>query len=396
MAKQTPTHTTRTGLTAVAIAACSFAAATQGSVADVADLPEGTVLLQVTPAGEFGPSDGRPMPHPLWRIDAQSAQGVIARFSALRQPPVIDYEHQTLNKEKNGQPAPAAGWMRELRWLDGKGLYAVAELTARAQAHVDAKEYLYFSPVFEFDPQTGTVLAVHMGALTNNPAIHGMDPMSLLAAASAAFLIPTHHQEPSVNPLLKAVLAALGLPDTTTETAACAALAAVGPIATLQAQAHAARQALALPADATGDAVIAACTSLRTSAGSATPDPAKFVPIESVTALQSQIAALSARQLNADVDAQITPALTDGRLSPALESWARDLGKKDIAALTAYLASAQPIPALSGTQTGGKPPAGAAGSATGAGQLSVEQMAVCAAMGLSPDQFRAVVANPAA
>lgn len=373
----------------MAIAVCSFAAAVQGSVPGATDLPDGTVLLQVTPAGEFGPSDGRPMPHPNWRIDAQSAQGVIARFSALRQPPVIDYEHQTLNKEKNGQPAPAAGWMRELRWLDGKGLYAVAELTARAQAHVDAKEYLYFSPVFEFDPDTGTVLAVHMGALTNNPAIHGMAPMSLLAAASAAFLIPTPHQEPSVNPLLKAVLAALGLPDTTTETAACAALTAVGPIATLQAQAHAARHALALPVDATGDAVIAACTSLRTAAAPATPDPAKFVPIESVTAMQSQIAALSARQLDADVDAQITPALADGRLSPVLESWARDLGKHNIAALTAYLASAQPIAALTGTQTGGKAPAGAAGSATGGAQLSVAEMAVCTAMGITPDQYKA-------
>lgn len=393
MAKQTPTPTTSTGLTAVAIAACSFAAATQGSVAGVVDLPEGTVLLQVTPAGEFGPSDGRPMPHPLWRIDAQSAQGVIARFSALRQPPVIDYEHQTLNKEKNGQPAPAAGWMRELRWLDGKGLYAVAELTARAQAHVDAKEYLYFSPVFEFDPKTGTVLAVHMGALTNNPAIHGMDPMSLLAAASAAFLIPTHHQEPSVNPLLKAVLAALGLPDTTTETAACAALTAVGPIATLQAQAHAARQALALPADATGEAVIAACTGLRTSAATNVPDPAKFVPVAVVEELRTNIAALSARQLDIDLDSAIKPALADGRLLPAQEAWARDLGKSNLAALTSYLASAQPIAALTSTQTRGKPPQG---EATGVAQLSAEQMAVCSAMGLSPDQFRAVVTNPAA
>ena len=376
----------------MAIAVCAFAAATP-DLTSASQLPEGMVLLQVTPAGEFGPSDGRPVDHPLWRIDAQSAQGVIARFSALRQPPVIDYEHQTLNKEKNGQPAPAAGWMRELRWLDGKGLYAVAELTARAKAHIDAKEYLYFSPVFAFDSRTGTVLSVHMGALTNNPAIHGMEPMSLMAAATAAFLIPTHHQEPSVNPLLKAVLAALGLPDNTTELAACSALAAVGPIATLQAQANAARQALALPADATGDAVMAACTSLRASVAPATPDPAKFVPIESVTALQSQIAVLSARQIEADVDAQIKPALADGRLSPVLETWARDLGKKDIAVLTAYLASAQPIAALTATQTGGHPPKTAA---TGASQLSAEQLAVCSAMGLTPDQFRAVTPTVAA
>jgi len=386
MAKQTPSHTTQASLTAVAIAVCSFAAATPGDVA--VQLPDGLVLLQVTPAGEFGPSDGRPVDHPLWRVDAQSAQGVIARFSALVQPPVIDYEHQTLNKEKNGQPAPAAGWMRELRWLEGKGLYAVTELTARAKALIDAKEYLYFSPVFEFDRRTGTVLSVHMGALTNNPAIHGMEPLSLLAAATAAFLIPTHHQEPDLNPLLKAVLAALGLPDNTTETAACTALSAVGSIATLQAQAGAARQALALPADATADAVVAACTSLRT-ATPAAPDPAKFVPVAVVEELRTNIAVLSARQRDFDIDDKVKPALADGRLLPAQEAWARDLGKSNMAALTAYLATAQPIAALNGTQTGGKPPA-STGAAQGAQQLSAAELAVCSAMGLSADQYRAV------
>ncbi|MGE1673773.1 phage protease [Pseudomonas aeruginosa] len=31
-------------------------------------------------------------------------------------------------------------------------------------------EYRYFSPVFLFDPVTGDVLDLQMGALTNNPA----------------------------------------------------------------------------------------------------------------------------------------------------------------------------------------------------------------------------------
>lgn len=394
MAKQTTTHTTRAALTAVAIAACSYVVAAQSAVPGAAALPEGMVLLQVTPAGEFGPSDGRALPNPLWRMDAASAQGVIARFTALTQPPVIDYEHQTLNKEKNGQPAPAAGWIRELRWIDGQGLYAVAELTARAKAHIDGREYLYFSPVFEYDPKTGTVLAVHMGALTNNPAIHGMDPLSLMAAATAAFIVPTIHQEPSVNPLLKAILEALGLPETTTETAACAALSAVGPIATLKAQADAARQALALPADASADAVVTACTSLRTAAAPAAPDPAKYVPVAVVDELRTNIAVLTARQRDIDIDDQVKPALADGRLLPAQEVWARDLGKTNLAALTAYLATAQPIAALSGPQTGGKPPA-----ASGAGQgtqLSAAELAVCSAMGITADQYRAAATATAA
>lgn len=368
---------------ALAIAACTFA-----MPARTAQTSGDTVLLQVTPSGTFRPNDGRELKPGAWRIDAASAQGVIERFKARGKPPVIDYEHQTLKKDQNGQPAPAAGWIRDLRWIEGQGLYAVAELTARARDYIKAGEYLYFSPVFEYDEATGTVRAIHMGALTNDPGISGMEPLSLVAAATAAFLpsVPAT-QEPSVNPLLKALLAALGLPETTTEPAAIAALTALGPLQTLQARAGvatAACTALQLPAEATADAVTAACTSLRT-AQAAAPDPAQFVPIAAVQELQTQVAALTATQQASQVDALIQPALADGRLLPALETWARDLGKTDVAALTAYLGAAKPIPALAGTQTGGKAPTG---TATGDQQLSADELAVCSAMGMTPEAYR--------
>ena len=90
-------------------------------------------------------------------------------------------------------------------------------------------------------------------------------------------------------------------------------------------------------------------------------------------------------RFTADLEAQIKPALADGRLLPALEGWARDLGKKDMAALTAYLGAAKPIAALTGTQTGGIPPAT---TATGDQQLRAEELAVCSAMGISPEAYR--------
>ncbi|MBU1352103.1 MAG: phage protease [Gammaproteobacteria bacterium] len=388
MHQRTASRNTRIAVCSAGAAALAIAACTFGVPAKTAQTAGGTVMLQVTPAGTFKPNDGRELKPGAWRIDAASAESVIARFKARGKPPVIDYEHQTLKKETNGQPAPAAGWMRELRWVEGQGLYALAELTARAREYIGAGEYLYFSPVFEYDPATGEVLAIHMGALTNDPGISGMEPLSLVAAATAAFL-PTNlpPQETSVNPLLKALLAAFGLPDTTTEQQATAALTALGPLKPLQeraAVATAACTALQLPADATPEAVTAACTTLRT-AQPGTPDPAKFVPIESVTALQGQIATLTARQLEADVEAQIKPALADGRLLPALEGWARGLGKSDIAALTAYLGAAKPIAALAGTQTNGKPPAN---TASGDQQLSADELAVCSAMGLTPEAYR--------
>ena len=206
----------------IAIAACAFAAAP-------VDAGVGRVLLQLTPAQDFTPSDGRAMDVPAWRINAATAQRVIAAFNAA-QPPVIDYEHQTLHKEANGQPAPAAGWMHGLRWIEGRGLFAEAELTERARALVQSGEYRYFSPVFEYARGSGEVTRILMGALTNHPAIAGMEAVNLMAAASARFTTtPTTSTKESddMNELLKKLLAALGLPEDASEEQALSAIKAL-------------------------------------------------------------------------------------------------------------------------------------------------------------------------
>ncbi|HRD45713.1 MAG TPA: DUF2190 family protein, partial [Caulobacter sp.] len=98
-----------------------------------------------------------------------------------------------------------------------------------------------------------------------------------------------------------------------------------------------------------------------------TPDPGKFAPIATLTALQSehaalqaQLAALTAKTAAAELDQVIESARTAGKITPALESWARTYGSKDLAGLTAYLSSA-PVIVPPGTQTGGKSPAGGSG-----------------------------------
>ena len=368
---------TNTLRSAVAVAACTFAVQAAGAA-------DGLMRrVQFFPAGEFRSGDTRPEEVPSWRIDAASAALVIERFNARRKPLVVDYEHQTLNKEKNGQPAPAAGWPKSLEWVEGEGLFGLVEMTARAAAAIDGKEYLYFSPVFAYSKTDGTVLEVLMGALTNDPGIQGMQPVSLMAAATAAFLPSL--QEPSVNPLLKAVLAALGLPETTTEEAATAALTALGPLQSLQSRAAvatAACTALQLSADASADAVTAACTSLRTAGA---PDPAQFVPVSVVQELQTSMAALSASVHARSVEDVVAPALGDGRLLPAEEGWARDTAKTPagLASLTSLLNVRQPIAALTGTQTGGKAPVPAAG----AHGLTADELAVAAACGMTPEAY---------
>lgn len=348
----------------------------------------GRWLLQVTPAGDFGPNDGRPMDTPVWRINAEIAARVVAEFDPS-QPLVIDYDHQTLRAANNGQLAPAAGRIHGLRWIEGRGLFAVAELTPRARALIEAREYLYFSPVFEFAKTTGEVLRVLMGALTNNPAISGMQALDQMAVAASRHFFTPKPPETTVNPLPDKLLAAIGLPAESTEDAAVAACTA------LKAQADAARTGLKLGDSTTADAVAAACASLQTAVAAAAaadavkPDPAKYVPTAVVDQLKTDLAALSARQQARDVDDLIAPALADGRLLPAQEQWARDLGKANVAALSGYLKTATPVAALAGTQTQGRSPANGGAGGDTKPNLTAGELAVAAACGITPEVFAA-------
>lgn len=362
--------TKRTPL-AVALAACSFVLG--------APAADNTIWVQVTPAGHFLPADGREIKVPSWHINQAVASQVIQRFQQRKNKRVVDYEHQTLLKEENGQPAPAAGWLQALEWREGAGLFAQVQLTARAAQYIAEGEYQYFSPVFLYHPTTGDVLDVQMGALTNAPAIDGMQELSLRAAASFGCFETS--EETPVNKLHLAVLAALCLPQTTTEDQAVAALSA---------HTDNLRKLLGLDEKADGEAVLAACTGLKAKAATSV-DPSQFVPLSVVEGLKADMAALTARlgeRDEKDLDSQIQGALEDGRLHKTMEEWARDLGKSNRAALTAYLDKAQPIAALTSSQTQGKAPV--ADEKTG---LTQDELAVCSAMGLTADQFKAAKAE---
>ena len=147
--------------------------------------------IRIIPAGYFRTKDGRPSGQITdWHLDAAIAATLIAALALSASSYVIDYEHQTLQKEKNGQPAPAAGWFRGLEWREGEGLFMKGiEWTDRARQMIGAGEYRYLSPVFKFNPATGDVTSLHSVALTNDPALLGLTD---LAAATAVL---TSHQQ---------------------------------------------------------------------------------------------------------------------------------------------------------------------------------------------------------
>lgn len=293
--------------------------------------------VRVIPAGRFRAADGsgRPATPPEgWLLDADGAQALIARARARSDKKLIDYEHQSMRASEVA-PAPAAGWFSNLSWrepgeAEPGGLYIEPEWTPRAAAMIADREYRYLSPLFSYDPESGRVLDLVSVALVNQAGLDGLADLAALAATQRFY--PEEDQAMIPKPLL----AALAVAESATEAEALAALAAL---------------------KSERDALKAEIDALKTAA----PDPAKYVPVESVARLQEQLAALSADMLAREVDGIVAAALADGRLAAGLKDWAVALGKRDLAALKDFCAKAHPIAALAGMQSGGRAPAAPAG-----------------------------------
>ncbi|AUB85160.1 phage protease [Candidatus Thiodictyon syntrophicum] len=258
----------------------------------------------------------------------------------------VDYEHQTLRAAQNGQPAPAAGWVRPatIRFEPAVGLVAPVDWTARAAAAIGADEYRYLSPVFTYDARGRVIDLLHL-ALTNTPALDCL-PAVALAAASLLLTPP----ESPMDELRERLLYLLNLPLTTT-----------GP--ELLAQLDTLKSMLGNGPDGTAATSLPALLAAReTRIAALTAQVQAAVPADLVADLQRQVAALTNDAQTRTRDTLLTAALSDGRLTPGslLHTHAQSLV---LPALQGLLGSLTPIAALSGTQTGGQAPEAVAAAA---------------------------------
>ncbi|MEL5454795.1 phage protease [Serratia ureilytica] len=330
--------------------------------------------VQLFPAGAFRAMDGRPDDIPHWYIDAALAQVLIDVAAQRNTPYCFDYEHQTLHSKTNGKPNPAAGWFSRLEWVEGKGLFAVdVEWTEAARAMIEAKEYRFISPLFNYDAQ-GNVKHFINAALTNTPALDDME--ALLAAASQQLT-----GENTVDELLEQLRWMLNLPLSSTEDDIKIELQKlIDRLSDNQGTAAASVNLLELLTQK--DERIAALSAQTTD----NPDPAKFVPVSVLTSVQQQLAALSQKVTGGEVNGLIQAALSDGRLLPDMQEWAETLGNKDIASLKAFLDKAPKVAALNAMQTGGKSPTDVLDKSG----LDADALAVCSVFGHDPKDVAAL------
>lgn len=335
------------------------------AVLDAQLTPQGDGWYQLLPVGPFKARDGRPfdVASGHWQLDGQIAAALIARAKALGQDILIDYDHQTLKTDQNGQPAPAAGWYNadEIEWREGQGLFIKPRWTERAAALVAAKEYRFLSAVFPYDAQ-GRPLELRMTAITNDPGVVGMQALAALSALPVSShmsiqpgqLATSSHvaqQEKSMNEHLIALLGKLGIqPGADGQFTAEQGTAALAALDTLQAIAKKAPELeAALTAERTSLTALKA--TVATGQGGQI-DLAKYVPVATYNALVTEVATLSAKVETTDAATLIKEARTQGKVVAAEEEYLTAYAaQKGVAALKALLEPRPAIAALAASQT---------------------------------------------
>lgn len=334
-------------------------AATVACAAIALDLVDGEapVWLRLLAPGENTTRDGRGP----FKVDAARVVA-LSRQLANGVEPLIDYEHQFDNAPKNGQPAPASGWIEQFadKGPGGEpGVWAKLRWNGRAREMIKAGEYRYLSPVLAHD-KGGNVLAVVRAALTNYPAL--MAPPSLFTVS------PPQTKEAPKMELVQFLATLFGVAN---DEKAIIALATK-----LKEQISALCTTLGVDLVAlsgmTGAQLVAAIQAKGV-------DPAAFVPIATHNAVTGELATLR----TAEIGRLVEGAIREGKATPAQKDWLTDLGKSDLAKLTTFL-SAAPVILPPGQQQPPQqePPGG------GEVRLSEADLALCRSMGIDVEAFK--------
>lgn len=356
------------------------------SLSDV-ELIDGRVpnRIMLLPIGELQANDGR-----RWLIkDKAHAEEIISAtrsFLGNRQM-MVDYDHQVQRAPAVAGQAPAGGWVdpASLRVTD-EGIVGDVEWTAAARSALREREYRYLSPYFGHR-KDGRVTRIFNVALTNTPALD----MPAVAASDLA------GDETKMNKIIQslglaagadedAIVAAIDtLKNSTSLTAIASALrlkdgasqdeivsAASAAIARPEVDLKPLAIALGAAEDANVEQLAAAAATLK----AGVIDPAKYVPIETHQALQKLVDEDREEKATAAVDA----AIAAGKIAPANRDFYLGSARKDLPAFTAFV-SAAPVVLQPGEADA------AAGSKVNADQLTDEERAVCASLGISEEQF---------
>lgn len=325
--------------------------------------------IQLLPSGEFCGRDGR---GPYRNVDPEAIVKATMAYQAGADMP-MDYDHQLEYSARNGQPAPASGWIVALDIRCGGEVWGRVRWTEKAAAHIRAREYRYLSPVFRHTAD-GRICRIESAALTNVP---NLDLVAIASRQSGGGAQP-HTREDDMD-LKKTLTGILGL---STDSADDVVTAKVQGLVTAAHSAGAGlasiAKAVGAPDGATPDVVAAEARTLASRV--ATPDPAKYVPIDMYHEASGALASLRKDVAASTAKALVEEAKAAHKVSPAMEPWAQGYAEKDAEGFKAWMSAAALVVPAGPHGPEGTPPANT-------GKLSDLDRAVCSQLGLSEDEY---------
>lgn len=202
------------------------------------------VILSLAPASPLHAAAGQALPTRIkllnWGTNPTSSGPVIvddttAKVFSVNQKAIgrervqVDFEHNTVpgtaEFNRTNEPRPVAGHST-LVCVPGEGIYAEA-VTYTADGEKSARNYEDVSLAPYLDKE-GRVIAAHSWTVTHTGAAYGLDfkeaAVKTLSADLKILSTQTLNTQPSNSTMLKALVAALGLPENADEAAAVAEL----------------------------------------------------------------------------------------------------------------------------------------------------------------------------
>lgn len=335
--------------------------------------------VHLLPIGTFTGRDGR---GPYTNADA--AKVIAASIAHQRGADLpIDYDHQMVFARENGQPAIAAGWIKELRVFPN-GIWGRVEWTAEAAQRIGARQYRYLSPMFTHD-KGGAIIRLAGAGLVNMPNLE---------------LTSINSQQGTSMDLIAQLRALLGLPESADEAAVLEAVKAMAELSAIVRRAAKLPEATPFPSvldtlkqrAANPDAPAGAGNGGKPAVHGAMPDhiPAGFVPVAALEHMAAQHNVMREQMLGREVERMVTDAMCDGKLPPALREWATAHAASDPEAFKQFAALMPQILTAGAVMT--RSPPGERDPASG---LTASQLAVCAAMGHAPKDYASTIKEAA-
>lgn len=311
--------------------------------------------IELIPTGEFSTADRR------GSFTLDDAADVI-RASKAAAPGghlCIDFGHGIHGGGE--RRSAAAGWITDME-VEGDRIMASVEWTPEGEAALKGRSYRFVSPVFK---SAGRKVRLIEGAgLVNNPALPQLRQLA-------------SQQETSFMDDLKKIAAALGLGEDASLDDVLAAIAAQKTDGEKNATVLASVMDAAGVTDLSDGSVRQLCARVADE-----PDPTLYVPKAAMDEVTRQLASLQTQVTETTVEAAVGAAMKSGKLSPAMEGWARQLAAKDMASFEAYVTGA-PVLVGPDRQVKGNAPGGDATT------LTETERQICAVTGVDPERFLA-------